>query len=73
MHDYLRTVMIAPMTTGSRPAPFRIAVRHAGKKGLILLDRIRAVDKTRLVKRSGTLTARTLSDTLATLREVFEE
>ena len=53
MHDHLRTVMIAPMTTGSHPAPFRIAVRHGGKSGLILLDQIRSVDKTRLVKRHG--------------------
>jgi mRNA interferase MazF len=73
MHDHLRTVMIAPMTTGSRPAPFRIAVRHGGKSGLILLDQIRSVDKARLVKRSGTLTAGTLNATLATLREIFEE
>jgi mRNA interferase MazF len=73
MHDYLRTVMVAPMTTGSHPAPFRIAVRHAGKNGLILLDQIRTIDKSRLVKRAGSLTASTLSATLATLREVFEE
>jgi mRNA interferase MazF len=73
MHDYLRTAMVAPMTTGSRAAPFRIAVRHRGKNGLILLDQSRTIDKTRLVKRSGTLTASTLSATLATLREVFEE
>ena len=73
MHDHLRTVMIAPMTTGSHPAPFRIAVRHGGKSGLILLDQIRSVDKARLVKRSGTLTAGTLNATLATLREIFEE
>jgi mRNA interferase MazF len=73
MHDYLRTVMVAPMTTGGHPAPFRIAVRHAGKDGLILLDQVRTIDKTRLVKRSGSLKAATLSATLATLREVFEE
>jgi mRNA interferase MazF len=73
MHDYLRTVMVAPMTTGSHPAPFRIAVTHAGKKGLILLDQVRTIDKARLVRRSGSLKAGTLSAALATLREVFEE
>jgi mRNA interferase MazF len=73
MHDYLRTAMVAPMTTGSRPAPFRIAVRHGGKKGLILLDQIRAVDKTRLVKRSGAVSAAVLSATLAALGEIFAE
>jgi mRNA interferase MazF len=73
MHDYLRTVMVVPMTTGSHPAPFRIPVRHGGKQGLILLDQIRAVDKTRLVKRLGSISPATLSATLATLGEIFSK
>jgi mRNA interferase MazF len=73
MHDFLRTAIIAPMTTGSHPAPFRIAVRHAGKSGLILLDQIRTVDKTRLVKRSGDLGPGVLKETLNTLGEIFAE
>lgn len=73
MHDHLRTAIVAPMTTGSHPAPFRIAVRHAGKQGLILLDRLRAIDKTRLVKRSGTIAPATLSATLAALADTFAE
>jgi mRNA interferase MazF len=71
MHDHLRTAIIAPMTTGSHPAPFRIAVHHAGKDGLILLDQIRAIDKTRLVKRAGVLSLETLNSVLKTLGEVF--
>ena len=73
MHDHLRTAIVAPMTTGNRPAPFRIAVRHAGKTGLILLDQIRAVDKARLVKRSGAVSAAALKATLTALGEVFAE
>jgi mRNA interferase MazF len=73
MHDYLRTVIVAPMTTGSRPAPFRITIRHGGKQGLILLDQIHAVDKTRLVKRAGAIVPAALSATLAALAEVFAE
>jgi mRNA interferase MazF len=73
MHDHLRTAIVAPMTTGSRPAPFRIAVRHGGKEGLILLDQMRAVDKVRLVKRAGSIGAAALSATLAALAEVFAE
>ena len=38
MHDFLRTVTVAPMTTGSRPVPYRIPLRFRGKDGLILLD-----------------------------------
>ena len=73
MHDHLRTLIVAPMTTKSRPAPFRVAVTHAGKKGLILLDQLRAIDKVRLVRKSGTVPAQTLALVLATLQEVFVE
>lgn len=41
MHDHLRTVIVGPMTTRGRPAPFRIGVAHGGQKGLILLDQMR--------------------------------
>ncbi len=73
MHDYLRTLFVAPMTTKGRPAPFRVPVTHAGKSGLILLDQVRAIDKARLIRKSGTLSAKTLSAVLATLQEVFSE
>ncbi len=73
MHDYLRTVTVAPMTTGSRPAPYRIPVAFQGKRGLILLDQIRSLDKRRLVRRLGAIEPRTLGFALAGLREAFEE
>lgn len=71
MHDYLRTVIVAPMTTGSRPAPFRVHLRFQGKSGLILLDQIRTLDKSRLVKRLGSTSATTLAAVLQTLQDVF--
>ena len=73
MHDYLRTVTVAPMTTGSRPAPFRVPVTFQRKTGLILLDQLRIVDKSRLVRRAGGLSDRIVEDTLRTLREVFAD
>ncbi|HVB18604.1 MAG TPA: type II toxin-antitoxin system PemK/MazF family toxin [Stellaceae bacterium] len=73
MHDFLRTVTVAPMTTGSRPAPFRIPLRFRGKTGLILLDQLRTLDKQRLVRRLGAVSINTLRLTLAALREMFEE
>jgi len=73
MHDHLRTVTVAPMTTGSRPAPYRVAVRFQRKNGLVLLDQIRSLDRQRLVRRLGSLDAGTLARTLAVLREMFEE
>jgi mRNA interferase MazF len=71
MHDYLRTVIVAPMTTGGRPAPFRIALTHAGKQGLILLDQVRTVDKTRLINRLGKIQPKTLGVVLETMQEIF--
>ncbi len=71
MHDFIRAVIIAPMTTGAKPAPYRIAVTFDKKKGLILLDQMHSIDKTRLVKKLGKTTEKTLADTLATLQEVF--
>ena len=73
MHNHLRTVLVAPMTTAGREAPFRIGVTHSGRKGLILLDQVRAVDKTRLAKKLGSVSAKTLTATLRTLQYVFAE
>jgi mRNA interferase MazF len=73
MHDYLRTVLAAPMTTGSHPAPWRVPVEFQGKTGLILLDQVRALDKQRLVKRLGAVKGRTLTLTLERLREAFAD
>jgi mRNA interferase MazF len=73
MHDHLRTALVAPMTTKSRPAPFRIPVVHGGKNGLILLDQMRSVDKNRLARKLGGVSSKTLTTTLMTLQEVFTE
>lgn len=73
LNEHLRTVIVAPMTSKSFPAPFRVPVTHAGKKGLIVLDQIRSVDKIRLVKRVGAINTKTLSNVLTTLQEVFAE
>jgi mRNA interferase MazF len=73
LNEYLRTLIVAPMTSKGFAAPFRVPVTHAGTKGLIVLDQIRAVDKVRLVKRLGAVTRRSLATTLATLQELFAE
>jgi len=73
LHDHLRTVIAAPMTTGSRPAPYRVRVTFRRQGGLILLDRLRALDKQRLVRRLGAVDGRVLGQALAVLREMFEE
>jgi len=73
MHDHLGTAIVAPMTTKSRPAPFRIPVTHVRQKGLILLDQMRTVDKMRLAKKIGTVSSKTLATALGTLQEIFAE
>jgi mRNA interferase MazF len=73
MTDRLPTIIAAPMTTGSRPAPSRIPVRFQGRSGLILLEQIRALDKRRLIRRLGAISAHTLTLALITLREMFDE
>ena len=73
LNQYLRTVMMAPMTSKGFAAPFRVPVTHAGTKGLIVLDQLRSVDKQRLVKKSGQVSAKTLGTVLKTLQELFAE
>ena len=71
MHDYLRTVIVAPMTTGSKPAPYRIPLRFRGKSGRVLLDQIRTLDRQRLVKKIGAVSPVTLRATLTALQQMF--
>ncbi len=73
MNDYLRAVIIAPMTTGNRPAPYRVPIRFRRKQGLVLGDQLRTVDKRRLVVRLGRADAATLGSVLAMLAEMFGE
>lgn len=72
LHNYLRTVIVAPLTTGAQPAAFRLEVSFQGKLGLILLDQVRMLDKVRLVKRLGAIAPLTLKTTLTTLQAVFD-
>ncbi|MGA7538822.1 MAG: type II toxin-antitoxin system PemK/MazF family toxin [Steroidobacteraceae bacterium] len=73
LNQHLRTVIVAPMTSKGFAAPFRVPVTHGGIRGTIVLDQIRTVDKIRLVKRLGTVSAKILSAVLTTLQEVFAQ
>jgi mRNA interferase MazF len=68
----LSTVLMAPMTTKGFEFPCRIACRFKGKKGLILLDQIRAIDKSRLVKKLGIVSSKTQLNLCSGLQEMFE-
>lgn len=71
MNAVLKTVIIAPMTTTIRRYPFRVNCVFQEKKGQIAIDQLRAVDKTRLVKKAGTIHSSTAAKTLAIVQEMF--
>ena len=71
MNDNLRTVIAAPMTTGSREAGFRIPVTFQGKTGLILLDQMRALDRVRLLRQLGSIRPQTLTAVQRALQAMF--
>lgn len=68
----LNTVIIAPMTTKNKPYPMRVPVNFSSKEGYIVLDQIRTIDKSRLVKFLGNLERSSGIEALKILREMFE-
>ena len=72
MNHAIRTVIVAPMTTKGRPYPTRVPCRFKGKKGLVVLDQIRSVDQSRLVKKLGRIDSHTAAAVLDVLGELFE-
>ncbi len=71
LNAHLQTFIVAPLTTGSYPYPFRVPCRFEGRAGYIVLDQIRTVDRERLVRKLGKLTPSTLRRTLAILQDMF--
>lgn len=73
MNDHIATAIVAPMTTKGRMYPTRVNCQFEGKEGQVVLDQIRTVDKIRLVKKIGTISASTQKEVLAVLMEMFAE
>ena len=73
MNRNISTVIMAPMTTKGREYPTRVACRFQGKDGQIVLDQLRTVDKVRLVKRLGRISAAAQKLVLTILTEMFSE
>lgn len=71
MNRYIRTVIIAPMTSKGNDYPSRVPLTFQNKKGQVVLDQIRTVDKARLVKKLGSLTATTAKMVSDRLTEMF--
>ena len=71
MNRYIRTVVVAPLTTASRPYPSRVEVRFAGKDGHVVIDQLRTIDKGCLAARLGALDADEAASVLEVLKKLF--
>jgi mRNA interferase MazF len=71
INHYLRTVIVAPMTTRGQERLMRVACRFKGRDGQVVLDQIRTVDRGRLLKKLGRLNRKTSTKVLEVLQEMF--
>jgi mRNA interferase MazF len=71
LNRFIATVIVAPMTTKGRDYPSRVSCVFQGKQAHVVLDQIRTVDKTRLVRRLGKVGPQTQSEVLSVLAEMF--
>ncbi|MBA7539889.1 Endoribonuclease EndoA [subsurface metagenome] len=71
MNKHIRTVIVAPMTTAGKDYPTRVSCTFKKKKGQIVLDQIRTIDKTRLVKKLGTIDPETQLKVITILQRLF--
>lgn len=73
MNKYLQTIVVAPLTSSSKPYPTRVEVKQVKTKGWIVLDQIRTIDRKRIVKKLGNLTKSEIEDVKAVIRETYVE
>jgi len=73
LNQSLRTVVVAPMTTGGHAYPWRVPCRFQRRSGYVAADQLRTVDTERLLKRLGKLDPETVSEVLRVLQEMFAE
>ncbi len=71
MNKYLQTIVIAPITSNSKPYPTRIEVKHKATKGWIAIDQIRTIDRMRIVKRFEPLIDKEIEKVKNAIQETF--
>ncbi len=71
MNKYLRTVVVAPMTTGSKNYPTRVEIKHDNKLGWIVLDQVRTIDRQRMIRTLGKLSKPEIKEVKAVLKETY--
>ena len=73
MNRYLQTLVVAPMTTNSKPYPTRVEVKHNKKRGWIALDQIRTIDRSRVIKILDELSEKEVLLLKAILKETYDD
>ena len=71
MNRHIRTVIVAPMTTAGKEYPTRISCTFKKKRSHIVLDQLRTIDKSRLIRRLGTIDPNTQLEVIAVLQRLF--
>jgi len=73
MNQHISTIIIAPMTTKSHAYPTRVPLTFQGKKGWIVLDQMRAVDKRRAIKKLGKISSNKIAEVKNIINEMLVE
>jgi len=71
INKYLNTIVVAPMTTNLKKYPTRIQVKHNNKKGMVAIDQIRTIDKSRIIKKFDQLTKSEIQKCKEIIRETY--
>jgi mRNA interferase MazF len=71
MNKYLQTIVVAPMTSNSKPYPTRVEVKHNKTKGWVVLDQIRTIDRKRIVKSFDSLTDKEIDKVKTIIQETY--
>ena len=71
MNKYLQTIVVAPMTSSSKPYPTRVEVNYKVTKGWIAIDQIRTIDRIRIVKRFEALNNEEIEHVKSVIQETF--
>ena len=71
MNKHLNSIVLAPMTTNLKKYPTRVSVKHNGKKGMVAIDQIRTIDKTRIIRVFESLTQTEIEKCKEIIKETF--
>lgn len=71
MNKYLQTIVVAPITSSSKPYPTRIEIKHQQTNGWIVIDQIRTIDRKRIIARFETLKDKEQEKVKNVIKETF--